>query len=70
MTKRLIPETDYGIFRCGSRNRNAKLTTAKVKAIKVLLKERNSQKSIAKFFGVHPNTISKINTGRTWRWVK
>ena len=70
MTKQLTPESDYGQYRCGEKNRNAKLTEVKVRLIKMLLSKGNIQRIIAKAFGVSSDTISKINTGKTWRWAQ
>ena len=69
MTKQLIPETDYGIFRCGERNMNSKLTVEKVQLIRMLLMKGNLQKSIGEIFDVSQDTISKIKRRITWRWV-
>ena len=69
MTKQLTPETDYGIFKCGKNNINAKLSIPKVRLIRNLLKYGNTQKAIGNVFGVSQDTISKINAGRTWRWI-
>ena len=69
MTRLLTPETDYGQYRCGESNRNAKLTEDKVRLIRMLLAKGNRQKTIAEINGVSQKTISSINIGRTWRWV-
>ena len=69
MTKQLTPGTDYGIFRCGERNMNSKLTVKKVQLIRMLLMKGNLQKSIGEIFGVRQDTISKIKRRITWRWV-
>ena len=70
MTKQLTPESDYGQYRCGEKNRNAKLTEEKVRLIRMLLSKGNTQRIIAETFGVSSDTISKINIGKTWRWAQ
>ena len=69
MTRQLTPETDYGIFRCGEENRNAKLIEEDVQTIRRLLEIGYMQKEVAEVFKVSQDTISKINTGKTWRWM-
>jgi len=69
MTKQLTPGTDYGIFRCGERNMNSKLTVEKVRLIRMMLIRGNIQKSIGEIFSVSQNTISRIKRRITWRWV-
>ena len=70
MTKQLTPESDYGQYRCGEKNRNAKLTEEEATLIKLLLQLGFFQRIIAKVFGVSSDTISKINIGKTWRWAQ
>ena len=70
MTKQLTPETDYGQFRCGEKNRNAKLTEIKVMMVKRLLAFGYTQRVIAGEFEVSKQTISNINTKKTWRWLE
>jgi len=46
----------------------AKLNTAQVRIIKYLLKTKEfTGREIGKIFGVHKDTISNINTNKTWR---
>lgn len=47
-----------------------KLTENDVREIKNRLKNGERQKDIAKDFNVFKSTISKINIGETWDWVK
>jgi hypothetical protein len=47
--------------------RNSKLTPEDVTDIRKRLKNRESQKSIAKYYGVDVSLISGINTGRAWK---
>jgi predicted XRE-type DNA-binding protein len=54
----------------GERNLAAKLDNEKVKDIKYLLENTcMRQYQIAEIFGVHKDTISKINTGRNWSHI-
>ncbi|MFH1623586.1 MAG: hypothetical protein ABID54_00330 [Pseudomonadota bacterium] len=69
MTRRLTPETDYGTYRCGDRNRNAKLTEDEVRLIRTLLRFGNLQRTIAEVFGVSQNTVSRIGNGTSWKWL-
>jgi hypothetical protein len=61
-----------GRFRLGrgSRQRCAKLTEADIPAIRELLAAGNSQREVAKQYGVTQATISPIAIGRTWAHVK
>lgn len=53
------------------RNRvSRKLTESDVREIKKRLASGEKQKDIAEEFGVFKSTISKINIGETWSWVK
>ncbi len=55
----------------GSVHGEAKLNEVDVRLIKQLLKTSNlMQKQIGKYFGVDHTTISEINTGRNWSYVK
>jgi hypothetical protein len=54
----------------GEKNIKAILTNENVVMIKKIL--RNKEKrgvDIAKEYGVHPSTISKINAGKNWVWL-
>lgn len=50
--------------RCGS----AKLSNIDVYAIRALLNIKVRQKEIAKRFGVNQSTVSKISSGKLWRF--
>ena len=65
----MTPETDYGQYRCGESNRNAKLTEDKVRLIRLLLSDGLTQRQVGEMYGVSRHTIYCINIGRTWRWV-
>jgi group I intron endonuclease len=54
----------------GSKNPGAKLTESQVKGIKKLIKRGFSYSTIADMYGVTPNTINRIATGRIWKHVK
>lgn len=54
----------------GSKNPGAKLTESQVKGIKKLIKREFSYSAIADMYGVTPNTINRIATGRIWKHVK
>jgi hypothetical protein len=51
-------------------NPKAKLTRDEVLEIKRLLRDGMSQKKIARIFGVNGGTISCIDSGRNWGWLK
>jgi len=70
MTKKLTPATDHDPYRCGEKNRNAKLTEEEVRAIRMSLRLGNTQQIISEVFRVSQPTISDINIGRTWGWLK
>lgn len=46
------------------------LTVDQVQAIRKQLLEGRACKSLANEYGVHPSTISKIKTGRTFAWLE
>lgn len=58
------------IGRVGSSNSQAVLTEESVREIKALLRQNLTGREIARRFGVHPQTISNIKTGRIWIHVK
>ena len=60
----------HGRSNSGEKQRNAKLTETDVRFIRHWLKKGYIQKRIAGVFGVTPQTISHINTGRIWGWMK
>jgi len=70
MTRQLTPESDYGQYRCGEKNRNAKLTEEKVRLIRMLLSKGNIQRIIAETLGVSQNTISRIGKRTLWKWLE
>jgi len=70
MTKLLTPETGRGIFQCGEKNINSKLTIERVVCIKEFLRRGFTQKWIAYGCKVSQNSISRIKRGITWRWLK
>ena len=47
----------------------ARLTEETVKTIKWLISRGAMQKDLAVIYGVAPNTISEVNSGRTWSHV-
>lgn len=53
----------------GEQQGQSKLTEDSIIKIKEMLSDGITQIEIAKKFGVHQMTISKINTGRLWRHV-
>ena len=58
-----------GLHPHGSRSHYAKLTEDNVRQIKTLLSGGNSQRKIARMFGVRQGTISFIAKGETWSHV-
>lgn len=54
----------------GSEIRSAKLTETDVRLIRKLTKQGQSQRQIAKQFGVNKSAIADINNGITWMHVK
>ena len=55
----------------GQKIRNtARITPEDVGAIRVLLKSGMPQRAIAKQYGVGKATITDINRGHTWSWLK
>ena len=70
MTKQLTPANDYGTFICGEKNINSKLNKDDVFAIRILLQFGMAQRHVADLFNVSQNSISRINTKKTWRWVQ
>lgn len=53
----------------GERHGRAKLTEADVHTIRRQLGTGQTQRSVAKDFGVHKRTISDILSGATWSWL-
>ncbi|RME56992.1 hypothetical protein D6779_09605, partial [Candidatus Parcubacteria bacterium] len=53
--------------KCGSRLPFAKLNEGKVEEIRQLLREGQTNASIAAKFGVSPSVISEIKTGKAWK---
>ena len=53
----------------GSRQGQSKLTEADIPRIRHLLRLGQSQRSVARLYGVSQRTISYINTGETWSHV-
>lgn len=63
-------ENQIDIYRYGSRSSQGKLTPDEVTEIRHLLKNPNlCQKYIAKKYGISQQTVSEINTGRTFSWL-
>lgn len=63
-------ENQIDIYRCGSKSSAGKLTPDEVEEIRYLLNNTNLyQKAIAKRYGVAQQTVSEINTGRTFSWL-
>ena len=54
----------------GSRSGKAKLTEEQVIEIKRRTAAGESRASISRSFGVNPETISHIATGRSWAWLE
>lgn len=54
----------------GEKIGRAKLKEQDIHQIRKLLKEGVSQRKIAKIFKVHYATISKINTGKHWKYLR
>jgi len=54
----------------GEERWNVKLTEGQVIEIRELLKEGNTQRKIAKEFGVSQMAVSHINTGLSWGWLR
>lgn len=50
---------------------NKRQTLSEQQVIEILqrLKNKELQKDIALFYGVHPKTISRIKTGKNWQWL-
>jgi predicted XRE-type DNA-binding protein len=60
----------HGTSNRGERCGTAKLTNLQVAEIRKLLKEKHiTQKDIAKIYGVSNPIISRINTGKIWRYI-
>lgn len=59
----------HGTWVHGETNGKAKLTETQVRAIRKLLKNGKTQRSIALRFGVQKAAIHKIGKHRTWRHV-
>jgi hypothetical protein len=59
-----------GTIPCGSRSGVAKLNEEQVLEIKRRTAAGESRASISRLFGVRPETISHIATGRTWSWLE
>jgi len=53
----------------GTSNHSARLDEPKVREARVRLAAGESQRSIARSFGVHYNAIWKIDNGLTWGWL-
>ena len=53
----------------GDTHPQAKLTTAKVRRIRELLRDGNTGRVIAIMFGVTPTTISNILNGKIWKHI-
>lgn len=58
-----------GGFR-GSESPLSKLTESDVRQIRQLLTSGKTQREIARPFNVHPQTISNIKRGISWKWLK
>lgn len=50
----------------GERNRNAKLTAPQVLAIRRLYLSGVSKHDIAPLYGIHPNSVNRLVSGRRW----
>jgi hypothetical protein len=59
-----------GTLPLGSRNTSAKLNEAQVIEIKRRTAAGESRASLARAFGVRPETISHIALGRNWSWLE
>jgi len=57
------------LIRKGSQNPSAKLADANIPDIRHRLSAGESGSSIARTFGVDPDTIGKIKRGETWRHI-
>lgn len=53
----------------GERNRTAKLTAADVVRIRALRRDGMKRQAVAEMFGVTPENISAITTGRNWSHI-
>lgn len=54
----------------GEKNSQAKLSDTKISQIKKCIDSGMSQSIIAKAFGIHQTTVSKINRGCRWQHIK
>jgi hypothetical protein len=50
--------------------RRFKLGPAEVRAIRAALRRGESQREVARRFGVSQQTVAAISTGQRWGWVK
>lgn len=63
-------ENQIDIYRYGSKSSQGKLNPDEVAEIRHLLKNTNLyQRDIAKKYGIAQQTVSEINTGRTFSWL-
>ena len=60
----------YFMAHGGTNSAMAKLTPQNVKDIRSLVKQGMSNRKVAKLFDVDHSAISRINTGKTYRWVR
>lgn len=58
-----------GVFRVGSRKRDAKLTETVIPRILQLLQNGWTQKAIATMYGVDRSQISRIKNGKRWKHI-
>lgn len=65
-----LDKIKHGTVNQGERAGSAMLTEAKVREIRGLLASGKRQYEVAKQYGVHPGSISKIGRGATWKHVK
>lgn len=68
MTEEMTP-ADHDPRSLGEDNGQARLTEFEVRSIRRALAEGESQRSIAKRFGVGQTTIGDIHIGATWGWL-
>lgn len=61
---------EHGTANRGSKHGFARLTESDIPGIRRCLAAREPQSSIASSFNVGQTTISNVNTGKTWGWLK
>lgn len=63
-------ETKAKIGRCGAANASSKLNEGAVRSIRAGVADGKSQRSLAREFDVHPQTVCDIISGKNWGHVK